>query len=79
MNRDKISHIEWNKNLTENMMTKRKTEELVRLKKNFEKRLEIYKEYQDKGRLYPKGNPIFRRKTARYQDWLDRTGYYCRF
>ena len=67
MGRDKLSHIEWNKNLSENLLSQRKNDELVRLKKMFEIKQEIYAEYRDKGRLYPTGNPVFRRKTARYQ------------
>ena len=36
----------------------------------YDRQLKIYEEQQDKGRLYPKGNPIFPRKTARYEEWL---------
>ena len=36
----------------------------------YDRQLKIYEEQQDKGRLYPKGNPIFPRKTGRYEEWL---------
>ena len=29
----------------------------------------IYEERQDKGRLFPSGKPVFRRKSNRYRQW----------
>ena len=32
----------------------------------------IYEERQDKGRLFPAGNPLHRRKSNRYRQWEER-------
>lgn len=46
-----------------------KTDELIRLKKTFERQLQIFDDKQDQARLYPKGRPVFQRKTIRYRHW----------
>ena len=86
-----MAQIQWNQNMAENHLQKRKHDQMIKLKDRdpmtgmstglefvlgsrhqgmYDRQLKIYEEQQDKGRLYPKGNPIFPRKTARYEEWL---------
>ena len=88
-----MAQIQWNQNMAENHLQKRKHDQMIKLKDRdpvtfrrsnvygsrvpgsryqgmYDRQLKIYEEQQDKGRLYPKGNPIFPRKTGRYEEWL---------
>ena len=56
--------------MAESHLQKRKHDQMIKLKGMYDRQLKIYEEQKDKGRLYPKGNPIFPRKTARYEEWL---------